>query len=94
MSVKEYSKEFYRLNIRVGHRESDDEKVFRYMNGLRYDMQDEMSMMTIQTVEDAYHMALNAEEKLSQKQGQRGRSRSQSKGKSVSQDRNQKPKED
>jgi hypothetical protein len=53
------------LNIRVGHRESDDEKVARYMNGLRYDIQDEMSMVTIWTVEDAYHMALKAEEKLS-----------------------------
>jgi hypothetical protein len=34
MSVKEYTEDFYRINIRVGHRESDDEKVSRYMNGL------------------------------------------------------------
>jgi hypothetical protein len=27
MSVKEYTEEFYKLNIRAGHRESDDEKV-------------------------------------------------------------------
>jgi hypothetical protein len=47
MTVKEYTEEFYRLNIRVGHHESDDEKVAKYMNGLRYDIQDEMSMMTI-----------------------------------------------
>jgi hypothetical protein len=38
MTVKEYTEEFYRLNIRVGHRESDDEKVARYLNGLRYDI--------------------------------------------------------
>jgi uncharacterized protein YjbK len=63
--VKEYTEEFYRLNIRAGHRKSDDEKVARYMNGLRYDIQDEMSMMTIQKVEDSYHMALKSEEKLS-----------------------------
>ena len=94
MTVKEYTEEFYRLNIRVGHRESDDEKVARYMNGLRYEIQDEMSMMTIRTMEDAYQMALKVEEKLSQKQGQRGRGRSQSRGKSVAQDRNQKPKEE
>jgi hypothetical protein len=50
MSVKEYTKEFYKLNIKVGHRESDDEKVSRYMNGLRYDIQDEMIMMIIRTV--------------------------------------------
>jgi hypothetical protein len=45
-------------------------------------------------VEDAYQMALKAEEKLSQKQGQRGRGRSQARGKSVAQDRNLKHKED
>jgi hypothetical protein len=94
MTVKEYTEEFYKLNIREGHWKSDDEKVSRYMNGLRYDIQDEMSMVTIQTVEDSYQMALKAEEKLSRKQGQRGRGRIHPRGKSVAQDRNQKPKED
>jgi hypothetical protein len=47
MTVKEYTEEFYQLNIMAGHQESDDEKVARYMNGLRYDIQDEMSMVTI-----------------------------------------------
>jgi hypothetical protein len=75
MTVKEYTEEFYKLNIRAGHRESDDEKVSRYMNGLRYDIQDEMSMKTIRTVEDAYQMALKAEEKLSRKPAQRGEAR-------------------
>jgi hypothetical protein len=56
MTVKEYTEEFYKLNIRKGHRESDDEKVARYMNGLRYDIQDEMSMVTIRMVEYAYQM--------------------------------------
>jgi hypothetical protein len=54
MTVKEYTEEFYKLNIRAGHQERDNEKVARYMNGLRYDFQDEMSMVTIRTVEDAY----------------------------------------
>jgi hypothetical protein len=94
ITVKEYTKEFYKLNIKAGHRESDDEKVARYVNGLRYDIQDEMSMVTIRTVEDAYQMALKAEEKLSQKQGQKGQGRSQARGKSVAQDKNQKPKEE
>ena len=65
MSVKNYTEEFYRINIRVGHWESDDEKVARYMNGLRYDIQYEMNMMTLRTVEDSYHMALKSKEKLS-----------------------------
>jgi hypothetical protein len=72
MTVKEYTEEFYRLNIRAGHRESDDEKVARYLNGLRYDIQDELSMLTIRTVEDAYQMALKAKEKLSRKKVSEG----------------------
>jgi hypothetical protein len=67
MTVKEYTEEFYKLNIRAGHRESDDEKVAKYMNGLRYNIQDEMSMRTIIMVEDAYQMALKDEEKLRHK---------------------------
>ena len=51
-------------------------------------------MVTIRTVEYAYQMALKAEEKMSRKQGQRGRGRSQPRGKSVSLDKHQKPKED
>jgi hypothetical protein len=93
-SVKEYIEEFYKINIRADHWESDDEKVARYMNGLRYDIQDEMSMMSLQNVEDAYQMALKVEEKLIQKQGHKGRGRSQSRGKKIAQDRNQKPKEE
>jgi hypothetical protein len=65
MTMKEYIEEFYRLNIRASHRERNDEKVSRYMNGLRYKIQDDMSMMTIRTVEDAYQMALKVEEKMS-----------------------------
>jgi hypothetical protein len=83
MTVKEYTEEFYMLNIRVGHQESDDENVSRYMNGLRYDIQYEISMMKIRNVEDAYQMALKDEEKLSQKKGLRGRGRSQRKGKVI-----------
>jgi hypothetical protein len=91
MTVKEYTEEFYKLNIRAGHRESDDEKVARYLNGLRYDIQDELSMLTIRTVEDAYQMALKDEEKLSRKQGQRGRGRSQPRGKAVAQEKLRSP---
>ena len=47
MTVKEYTEEFYRLNIRAGHQESDDEKVARYLNGLRYDIHDELNMVTM-----------------------------------------------
>jgi hypothetical protein len=54
MIVKEYIEEFYKMNIRVGQRERDEEKFSRYMNGPRYEIQDELSMMSARTVEDAY----------------------------------------
>jgi hypothetical protein len=94
MMVKEYTEEFYKINIRAGHRESEDEKVARYLNCLRYDIQDELSMVTIRTVEDAYQMDLKAKEKLSRKQGQRGQGRSQPRGKAITQEKYQKPKEE
>jgi hypothetical protein len=60
MIVKEYTKEFYRLNMRDGQRERDEEKVSRYINGLRYDIQDDINMAIVRTVEDAYQIALKA----------------------------------
>jgi hypothetical protein len=51
-------------------------------------------MVTIRTLEDAYQMALKVKEKLSRKQGQRGRGRSQPRGKAVAQDKYQKLKEE
>ena len=34
MSVKEYTEEFYRLDIRFGHVDDDVNKITRYLNGL------------------------------------------------------------
>ena len=38
MTVKEYTEEFYKLNIRTGQREKDEEKISRYINGLKYEI--------------------------------------------------------
>ena len=54
MTVKEYIEEFYLLNIRTREWERDEEKVARYINGLRYEIQDELNMMSVRTVEDSY----------------------------------------
>ena len=51
-------------------------------------------METIRIVEEDYHMALKAEEKLIRKQGQQGRGRSHPRGKIVAQEKFQKPKEE
>jgi hypothetical protein len=57
------------------------------MNGLRYDIQYEIIMVTIRNVEYSYQIVLKAKEKLAQNQGQRGRGRSQNKGKVIAQDK-------
>ena len=65
--VKEYTEEFYKLNIRAGHRENDEEKVSRYINGLRYEIQYEISLVTMRTMEDSYQVDLEEEEKMTRK---------------------------
>jgi hypothetical protein len=70
LSVKEYTEEFYRLNIRARQKENEDEKPTRYINGLRYEIQEEIFMMFVSKVEDAYQATLKAEEKLARKQSQ------------------------
>jgi hypothetical protein len=76
MTVKEYTEEFYRLNFRASHRESDDEKVAIYLNGLRYDIQYEMIIVTIQMVEEAYQMALKGREAEMKEESERSRKKS------------------
>ena len=67
LSVKEYTEEFYRLNIRVGQKENEDEKTTRYINGLRYEIQEEISMMSISKFKDAYQESLKDEENFPKK---------------------------
>ena len=54
MKIKEYTGEFYRLNIRVAHIEEDFEKFVGYINGLRYEIQDEIICLSLRTIEYAY----------------------------------------
>jgi hypothetical protein len=92
--MKEYTEEFYKLNIRVGQRERYEEKVVRYINGLRYDIQDEISMSIVRKVEETYQMELKVEEKLARKKSQQNKGRSLNRGKGVSQDKAQNPKDE
>ena len=71
MIVREYTEEFYKVNIRSGHIEDTPERVDMYVNGLRFDIQDELSLLSLKFVEEAYQIAMKAEEKLTRKQSQR-----------------------
>ena len=53
-SVKDYTEEFYRLDIRSGHVDDEVDKVARYLKGLRYGIQDEISFVKLESVEEAY----------------------------------------
>jgi hypothetical protein len=70
LSVNEYTEEFNRLNIRDGQKENEDEKTSRYINGMIYKIQEEINMMSVSTVEDAYQESLKDEEKLARKKSQ------------------------
>ena len=80
MTVKEYAQEFYKLNIRAGHVEDDVEKVARYINGLRYDIQGEINLLNLKIIEDAYQASLKEEEKIQRKQNQRNQGKSSVRG--------------
>ena len=75
MTVKEYTKEFYRLDIRSKHVDDDVEKIVRYINGLRSEIQDEISFLKLESVEEAYQYALKDKEILTKKHEQRQRGR-------------------
>lgn len=55
------------MNIKSGYTEDSSEKVSRYINGLRLDIQDELIILSPSTVEESYQCALNVEEKLNRK---------------------------
>jgi hypothetical protein len=61
------------LNIRVGQKENDEEKVYRYINALRYNIQDDISMMTMRNVEDDYQVTLKEKEKLARHQSHKNK---------------------
>ena len=71
MTVKEYTEEFYRLDIRSRHVDDDVEKIVRYINGLRSIIHDEISYVKLGSVEEAYQYALKVEEILTKKHEQR-----------------------
>ena len=58
MSMQDYIEGLYMLNIWFRHRELSKENVTQYINGLRFNIQDEIGMMKINLVEEDYQYAL------------------------------------
>ena len=66
--------EFYQLNIQVGHAKANKEKVACYLSGLRPSIQEELSLVRMTSIEEAYQFSLRVEEKLikGMKEGKEG----------------------
>eukprot|EP00253_Pinus_taeda_P019746 PITA_19746 len=77
---KQPIKNWSRMVAKLKEAQHTAERVAIYMNGLRMDIQDEISLLSPKTVEEAYQIALKAEEKLIRKQSARGRGAFRGKG--------------
>ena len=53
MTIREYTEEFYKVNIRSGYIEDTTKRVAKYINELRFYIQDELSLMSLRSVEEA-----------------------------------------
>lgn len=71
MTVKEFTEEFYKLNLRAGYVEGTPEKTTRFVNGLRGEILDEIGILSPRTLDEAYQFALKVEEKINRKQNAR-----------------------
>ena len=60
LTVREYTEEFYKVNLRDGYVGESTEKASRYVNGPRMDIQEEINMISPRTMEEAYKCALRA----------------------------------
>ena len=58
MTMREYTEEFYKINLREGYIEDTTKKVARYLNGLRYDIQDGLSLVNPMGIDEAYQYVL------------------------------------
>eukprot|EP00253_Pinus_taeda_P020323 PITA_20323 len=81
--VKEYIEEFYWVNLRDGYTEDTVERIARYVNGLRMEILDEISILSPNNTEEAYQSVIKVEEKINRRQNaQRGRGSTRGRGQS------------
>lgn len=73
--VASYTEEFHKLCLRSKVQEAESIKVERYVNGLTWNIQEEIQFWTPNIVQKCYQLALKVEEKLRKKQDFSNRSR-------------------
>lgn len=65
--VHEYTEEFFNSLFRLGIKEMKHQQVARYVNGLNYLIQHEMSTHYLCIVDEAYQVSLKVEDKVDKK---------------------------
>ncbi|XP_059074805.1 uncharacterized protein LOC131874884 [Cryptomeria japonica] len=73
MDVSTYTEEFLKLCIKAKTIETEEEKLVRYINGLKFSIQDELNLHTPGNVHKCYQLALKVEENFKKKQDQNNR---------------------
>lgn len=59
-----YTEQFWRLQIQTDIQESEGKAATQYMNALKFQRRDELTLVKVPTVDEAYEYALKVEEKL------------------------------
>ena len=54
MTIREFTQEFYKVNIRSRHIEDTPERVARYVNSLNFDVQHELILLSLRSIEEEY----------------------------------------
>lgn len=62
ISVEEYTTKFYNLSICMGLNEIDEQLITKYVSGLKISIQDEMRIVRLSNLDDAYQHALMAKQ--------------------------------
>ncbi|XP_059067541.1 uncharacterized protein LOC131858345 [Cryptomeria japonica] len=73
LDVSSYTQEFHNLTLKAKMFETEKQKLARYINGLKYSIQDELTLVSVESVHKCFQLAL----KIKEKQKRRGE---QSKG--------------
>lgn len=63
------------MSLRTKYHEEEPERVARYLNGLKYSIQDEISILSPDTVRKCYQIALREDKKIKRKSNQSVRGR-------------------
>lgn len=59
------------MNLSIGYTNYTLEKIARYVNGLRLEILDEISILSPRNIEEAFQSVVKAEEKINMKQNNR-----------------------